>query len=336
MASDLEHPEKNSPPFDPEYQTENIAFDAGELIECDGCSRANPPNRLNCLYCGGELDVPIDGAVSIASNRRKLEIWERGFNVIVLQYDERSDISEIAKLLSMDAASVAMILSANTPLPVARVEGEREASIVSNRLSALGVRCLVIRDEEFRTDKPPVRVSGLDDLYDRFALKDFNTGAVTQIAKNDLVLIVTGTFNTRTVDSLEKKRLGKESKLLNETTTIADEAIIDIYTRDDPSGFRIRMAGFDFSCLGEDKGMMASENMRSLIIFLKGHAPNARFVNNYSVVRHALGIVWELEERRESKGMQRAGFGKAELGIVATTNNVGQFTKYSRLQWHLL
>src|SRR2546422_10386361 len=36
------------------------AFKAQELINCEACSRPNPPNRLNCLYCGFGLKVIAD------------------------------------------------------------------------------------------------------------------------------------------------------------------------------------------------------------------------------------------------------------------------------------
>src|SRR5437870_1432397 len=36
------------------------AFTADELINCEACSRPNPPNRSNCLYCGFGLKVTAD------------------------------------------------------------------------------------------------------------------------------------------------------------------------------------------------------------------------------------------------------------------------------------
>jgi hypothetical protein len=179
-------------------------------------------------------------------------------------------------------------------------------------------------------------LSKIEDIDGCFALKDFNTGNVAEIAKNDLALIVPGVLNFGKVDSLEKKRRGKETKILDETTTSDDESILDIYSHNDSNGFRIRLAGFDFSCLGDEKGLLATDNMKALVHFLKERSPNAKLVSNYSAIKNVLGIVWEVESRKDSKGLQRVGFGKTEFGAVATTNNLNQFTKYSRLQWHLL
>ncbi|MBK8464986.1 MAG: hypothetical protein IPL32_04075 [Chloracidobacterium sp.] len=333
-------PEKQGKPFldfDPEFQSENIAFNPKEMLACDGCSRANPPNRLNCMYCGNELNIRIEDAALIKANRRKLELWECGFNVIVRKSTaEKPAIDKIAALLSLDASVITSILDLSTPLPIARVESENEAGIILNALATLGLRCSVIPDDGLSVDKLPVRLSKIDIIEGGFVLRDFNTGNVTIVAKDDLALIVPGLLTTDKIDSLEKKRRGKETKILAETITAEDEAILDIYSRSDSNGFRIRLAGFDFSCLGEKKGLLAAENLKALIHFLKERSPNAKLVSNYSAIKQVLGIVWEIESRKDSKGLQRVGFGKTEFGAVASTNNLNQFTKYSRLQWHLL
>ncbi|MEO6051490.1 MAG: hypothetical protein ABIP78_09185 [Pyrinomonadaceae bacterium] len=69
---------------------------------------------------------------------------------------------------------------------------------------------------------------------------------------------------------------------------------------------------------------------------MKEHAPNAKLDNTYAKVRHALSDVWLIESRKESQGLIRSGFGKREFGAIASSSNLNQFTKYSRLQWHLL
>ena len=337
MAVSPENHTKPPPAFDPEFQTENIAFDPNEMLMCDGCGRKNPPNRLKCLYCGSQLDVKIEDAGAIKTNCRKLELWERGFNVIALESIlEKPDVDKIAAILSQDKTDIATILSIGTPLPVARVESEKEAAIIVNALRTIGLKCSIVTDNDLFADKPPLRLRKLDDIDHSFALRDFNTGDITEVAKDDLALIVPGTLTSGKVDSLEKKRRGKETKVLAETTTSEDESILDIYSRNDSTGFRIRLAGFDFSCLGDEKKLLAADNMNTLVHFLKDRSPNAKIVSNYPAIKHALGIVWEIESRKDSKGLQRIGFGKSEFGSIASTNNLHQFTKYSRLQWHLL
>jgi hypothetical protein len=68
--------------FDPHIQSEDIAYKPAELVTCGGCGRTNPPNRLHCLYCAHQLEIAPEIAASAALNLRKLEPWERGFNLV--------------------------------------------------------------------------------------------------------------------------------------------------------------------------------------------------------------------------------------------------------------
>lgn len=164
---------------------------------------------------------------------------------------------------------------------------------------------------------------------------DFNTAKAVEIVKDDLALIVKGTIFQSKTESIKKLKRGGKGKILAETPTSSDEILIDIYGRGDPLGFRIMPHGFDFSCLGEGKGILAVENIRSLIIAFKDFAPDAKVVTDYTSVKDVLGDVWDIEERNDPLGLRRHGFGKRALGHVAFSNNLNQFTRYSRLQWHL-
>src|SRR4051794_7019548 len=106
--------------FDPALQTEKIAFDPEQLVTCVGCGRTNPPNRFVCIYCARELNT----APSPDSSRlklRKLELWEKGFNVI-LRSQVAGDLKKAAELLSADAEFIQEAVDAGAPLPLARVE----------------------------------------------------------------------------------------------------------------------------------------------------------------------------------------------------------------------
>ena len=48
-----------------------------------------------------------------------------------------------------------------------------------------------------------------------------------------------------------------------------------------------------------------------------------------------LGTVWEIESRNDPQRPKAFGVWQVEFGTVASTSNLNQFTKYSRLQWHL-
>jgi len=324
--------------FDPSIQSEEIAFAADDLVRCAKCSRSNGPNRLKCLYCGAMLDVGVDRLGSLGNSFRKLESWELGCNVIVLPDASRMDVdpAELAKILPLETAAIDRILRSSTPLPIGRVESEKEAAMLQQRLSELAVVSHIIADAVLAPGKPPKRIRSVEFLAEAIVLLDFNTGKIYRIPTADVAVIVPGSITRSRLDSIEKKRRGGRTTLIDESATVFDEIVLDIYTRDDPTGFRVYPAGFDFSSLGVDKGLFARDNFRLLVRRLCDHAPGAKLVDTYADVRDQLGLVWEVAVQNDPRGLQRSGFGKREFARVMTTSNLDQFTRYSRLQWHLL
>lgn len=322
--------------FDPNIQSEDIAFSNAEMIACNGCGRLNPPNRFNCIYCAHALELSPSRAASARVTGRKLEAWERGFNVILLeQSGDGQSITQAADLLGFDIETLSQIAASETPLPVARVESKAEAETILTHLMGLGLACSIVSDDDLAIEKPHIRLAGLEFTHADLVLINFNTGERTVIAWNDLRLIVCGILTKDRVDSLEKKRRGGKTKLIDQTATSSDEQIFDLYRRNDATGFRVYQAGFDFSCIGENMGLLATENMRMLIADLRQRAPEAMCVNSYGQVRHLLNDIWEIESRKDFHGLQRSGFGKVESASVASTSNLTQFNKFSRMQAHL-
>lgn len=323
--------------FDPTIQSEDIAFRLSHMAPCPGCGRQNPPNRSTCVYCGHELAIADIASPQIS--KRELEPWENAWNIVLLPNlnDPRPNSAAVASIVGITAEQLNSIIDAAVPLPVARVATEAESIAAIRKLSGLGLDCRTVPDADLDAGSPPVRLKGLEFAADGLASTDFNTGIVTNVPWTDLALLVTGTLLTSRTDALEKKRRrDKPIKRLDETTTSSDAAVLDLYSRRDPCGWRIHLAGFDFSCLGADKGLIAVENLRRLMTVLKERSPHARVVSDYSNISHGLDAIWPLESRKDAQGLQRAGFGKVEFGSVELSNNSAQFTKYSRLQWHLL
>jgi hypothetical protein len=181
----------------------------------------------------------------------------------------------------------------------------------------------------------PKRLRGLEFDNDKILLILFNNDEVEEISTEDLILIVSGAIFQKAVEATEARKKG-ESKILDATETASDESLIDIYTKNNPNGYRILTKGFDFSCLGAEKGILARENIKKLVAKLQTAAPNAKLIDDYLALRNILGEVWEIEQRKDSQGLTRQRFGKFDLSNVSTSNNLQQFTKYSRLQRHIL
>lgn len=317
--------------------TPNEGFKPEQMLICPKCSRLSPPNRLKCFYCSAEL--PVADLQLIMPNLRKLELWEKGFNVILLPDNSvpaEEMIADISRFLKIESEDLQKILSIRKPLPVVRSESEREAEIIAGRLRELNIESLILNDEKLKVETPARRLRGIEFRDDKLILILFNSGAAVKIPKDNLSLIVSGAMIVRKIESIENYKRKDENKILETTEISNDEVLIDIYDRADLIGYRIESKGFDFSCLGGEKQLLAKENIKKLSETLRGFAHEAKFDDDYKRVRAELSLIWEVGQSRDSKGVQKKGFGKVNLESVTTVDNLSQFTKYSRLQWHLL
>ena len=335
MPDSPESNNKESSTFDPSIQTENLAYSPDKMLACDSCKRQNPPNRTNCLYCGRELAIKAVDLENTKLLTRSLEAWESGFNIILRSAagTARENTASISPDGSIDLGSM---IESQIPLPIARVESLQLAEILAEKYHGLGLRCTIISDADLAAERPPVRLSSIRITERNFEFIDFNARSVTEIPFAELALVVTGRLSQTRTEMLEKRRRKAETKVIDETATSADESVLDIYTRSDRIGYRVYLAGFDFSCLGDRKGLLAGENMRRLAALLLDSAANARLIESYAKVRHLLDGIWEIESRTDPQGLKRSGFGKVEFGKVETSSNLQQFNKFSRMQWHLL
>jgi len=97
-------------------QTENIGYKPEEMIRCEKCQRTNPPTRLKCFYCASDLIVSEAQNQFLKPNLRKLEIWEKGFNVILLpnsQIFDEAKLNGAAKLLKLEKVAHRCIIFSN-------------------------------------------------------------------------------------------------------------------------------------------------------------------------------------------------------------------------------
>ncbi|HEX5706855.1 MAG TPA: hypothetical protein VFX96_06150, partial [Pyrinomonadaceae bacterium] len=115
----------------------------------------------------------------------------------------------------------------------------------------------------------------------------------------------------------------------------SDAPALEIYARGESGGWRVGADGFDYSCLGEMKGLLARENFVRLAEALRGRASAATYDDEYARVRHLLAHAWPLSEHTESGGLRRARPGKFNTESVTVLSNDAQFTRYARLRYQL-
>ncbi|MEQ1765465.1 MAG: hypothetical protein ABL984_20215 [Pyrinomonadaceae bacterium] len=314
-------------------RSEEIGFSAEELIVCGKCSKANPPNRLNCLYCGGALELPSEIAAGIRFKPSEIEDWEPGVNIVVTGGLSEADPGAIASAVAIGADLGDSLATIEPPLPLFRVRPE-DADEVEARMARLGLSVDRVEDVSLSLQKPPTRLKGMTFAGDSLTFHPFNSSAATIVNISEIILIVVGSLISTTAES-KLKKTRKETKEFDEHMSSSDHAVIDIYPDADDIGFRILPHGFDFSCLGERKSLLAAENVRLLLEALRELVPNAIFDGSYSTKVDILDHVWPRTVANTSKGIERSWLG-VRRAIGTTTSNEDQFTRYSRTRRKLI
>ena len=312
-------------------------FAPNQMVRCDECLRANPPTRVNCLYCSVALPLS-EAAVDLQKPAlRPLEKWEQGYNNILLPpaanlTDENR--AAAVDLLRLSGAELDRILSSEIPLPLARAATMDEARLIKRRLSGLGIDSDIMPDPESATDAAAIKVRALEiEEAGVFAYQTPETPAIL-VLWSEVLLLVVGRLIVRRVELKEQKGARAENRILDSSEFVTDETVVDLYTRKHATPYRIKANSFDFSCLAESKGLLAGENISTLIKLIRDQAPQAEYDESFNSVRKALEVVWPSERQNESSGWRRERPGKYSIGSIMELSNETQFQRYSRLRYH--
>ena len=322
-------------------------FAPEQMVACDACLRANAPTRLSCLYCGAPLAATEESAALRRPALKKLEEWEHGFNVVTLPRAAGALTSEAAEeaasLLRLDAGALKEIVLAGRAMPLARASTADEAWLVVERLRALGLFTEVFPDEVLA--RRPLRVRAFDFEEGALVCRPGPGAEPRRVPWPEVVLLAAARVVSRRVEVAERKRgPGGRSETVETRELASDESVLDIYTTfgeghaaptGDEAGFRVLSGGFDYSCLGAAKGLLAAENFAALVAALRGRAASAVYDEEYARLRPLLSGVWPSAERTESLGLRRERAGRVNAEAVTTVSNEGQFTRYARLR-HVL
>ena len=329
---------ENIPFPGPIEPSEPQGFSAEQMIRCEECLRANPPTRVSCLYCVAPLPITEAAARLRKPVLRPPEKHQLGYNNILLPQDQATPeevISEAAKLLKLGPENVRELMSQSVPMPVARTASREEAELVSARLQDLGLDCLTLSDEDLGDNAlKRVRSMAFDD--DRLTIYQAGAAEVTEAAWADIVLIVTGRLIETRLEIKERKTRKTENEILDTSEFFRDETVIDFYIAGHSSTWRVSATGFDFSCLGREKALVANENIGKLQRLIVGKALNAQVDDSYARIRNLLELAWGTQPETQSGGWRRERPGKLSVGMATTRSNESQFTRYSRLRYYLV
>jgi hypothetical protein len=314
-------------------------FAPDQMVRCDECLRANPPTRVNCLYCGAVLPHNESTLTFQKPALRPLEKWEQGYNNILLSPVANltdANLAEASELLHLRSEDLARILSSAIPLPLARAATIHEAQLVQRRLNNLGIDSSIMPDADAGADAQRIaKVRALE--FDEAGIYAYQTPETPPIHVfwSDFVLLVVGRLIVKRVELKEGKGPRAENSILDASEFVTDETVVDLYTREQSIPYRIAAKSFDFSCLGASKGLLAAENISRLLLVFREHAPQAHYDDSFNSVRRSLEAVWPSEQQNESTGWRRERPGKYTVGSVSEFSNETQFSRYSWLRYNL-
>jgi len=331
---------ENIPFFDdlPTEPSEPSGFSFDQMVRCEECLRANPPTRVNCLYCGSALPVTASASSLARPSLRPLEQWEQGFNNILLgrrDDPEPALVAQVASFLRQDTTTIERLMLAKTALPVARAASMEEATLIERKLNELGVETVTVPDHDLHIDSsPPRRLRTLEFREPDRVTTQAGTQEEESIPWAEVSLLIVGRLFVKQVELRERKRRRSENEILESSEFNTDVAVIDIYSESRIGSWRIMANSFDFSCLGESKGLLVGENFPKLIKLIRDRTPEAEFNDSYATLRQSLELVWPSGKRVEAGGLRVRG-SKYSTTEIITTSNEPQFTRYSRLCHYL-
>lgn len=318
----------------PELPVRSFAPD--QMVHCESCLRANPPTRVNCLYCGSALPVQSATIVLQKPALRPLEKWEHGYNNILLPPAANltdSCLAETADFLRLEKEDLQRIVASEIPLPLARSSSKDDAELIQQRLKAAQLSSLIVADASLGLD-PSIKLRALEFSDDDLQAYQSPQAQPQKMSWDDLVLIVSGRIVRKRVE-LQEERKRSENRVLEADQFFADETVIELFANHGAAPYRIASGSFDFSCLAEKKRLVAAENLSILIEVFRERVPGIVYDQTYNAARKALEPVWRPEQQNESTGWRRGRPGKYSLGRATETTNESQFSRYSRLRYYL-
>jgi hypothetical protein len=333
---------ENIPFLGPVEPSEPQGFSAEQMIRCEECLRANPPTRVICLYCTAPLPVTESSARLRKPVLHPPEKHQQGYNNILLpmnQAVEAEVISEAAALLKLTSENIEQILSQRMALPVARTASRQESEIVLERLTALGLSSISVSDVELglsSTDNPVKHVRAMSIQEEGFTIHQAGGVSDVDVSWTEVVLILPARLIENRVELKERKSRRSENEILDLSEFFRDDVVIDLYSSKHRSTWRVNASGFDFSCLGNEKALIATENIGRLQRMLASYAVKAQLDDSYQRVRGLLELAWSTQPETQSSGWRRERPGKLSVGIATIRSNESQFTRYSRLRYYLL
>jgi hypothetical protein len=310
-------------------------FAPDEMLTCDSCLRANAPTRAQCLYCGASLqksaaspEVEASADQETGEAKQYVVVWTRQVESI-----NDSEVAQLAAKFHLNHEELRVAFRTGAPLPLTSTPSADEANRIISDLKSDGIESAVVSSGNLKTDIPHVNIRALE-----FA--DSNVIAISKIGRqrlaarlSDIQLVVTGRLLVHRIE-VDERRSRSSVKPLDRREFTQDQSVVDVYPESADAPWRIIVNDFDFSCLGERKGLTAYDNVKALIELLKESTP-AEVNDSYARVRPLLNDLWPLQDTASQGRSRRPRAGRHEFSTVTASDNEAQFNNYSRLVWYV-
>jgi hypothetical protein len=192
---------------------------------------------------------------------------------------------------------------------------------------------MVVPDEDFRLDWELIRARKIVVVGDNLSVR--HSGGEVVVPLPEIKLMVLGSLKNSQVHFAEASGMSKNSRGVIDTAEFrSDETMLDVYTTNLQTSFRIKADGFDYSGLIWPLAFRVELNFQAAVQGLLGDAKKAVFDGDFTRVRSLLSRAWPERSRTEAKGLKRGGLGiKAVKQSSVISDNRDQFERYSRLMF---
>lgn len=269
----------------------------------------------------------------VLPNLRDAADIEPGYNVVFLPGPALTAdvVEEVATVGRLTTEQAACLLASPSPVPVARAATAHDATLLVQRLARCGLRTLILSDTQLAPLHPPRRARALAPSGEYLEVWGYDPSAPFRIARTDISLVVFGALRFRQV--LAREAASRRAKVEREEICTTDEevSVIDFFGPTLATHVRIRADGFDYSCLGAGRSLLAAENHARLGDWLLNSVGGGVVVNrDFRAVARALEPIWGLTKTSSRQPFKRAGVGKVAAETTEYVDNERQFTCFAR------
>jgi hypothetical protein len=269
-----------------------------------------------------------------APPQRNIDPAENAFNT-VLEPSARvneSVAAALASALQIDLADAQAMITAGKPVPIARSQTPSESEMIAALVRTCGLRANILADEDLKLQRELLRARRIN-LNDT-EIHVYHSGGMAIVAKAEIRLLVLGELRNMRVDYTEGVggMRSQSGNVLDSAEYRSEETLLDVYTQDLGTSFRIKSDAFDYSGLVSPLSFRAEFNFQAAVKKLMADLPHATLDEDFANMRALIGRAWPERTRNEARGIKRSGLGfRAVAQASVISNNRDQFERYSRL-----